>query len=251
MIEVARSLGGVLTLDDLAMHQSTLTDPISIDYARRRLWECAPNGQDKPTVPTKYTHYLIQALRFAFADAQAWIADPAVLPPRHTIAALLSPAVLDVRARQLIADTPDLNPTPVVFPPGGTPRFSSDTVYSPLVPKGVGCSLQNRGVNFDLDANSINVVAPHKRPYHTIIPAMITTPGHRARLIAAFGVQGGFNQPQGHVQVLLQYLAGKLTGVKDAESALDAPRLCLQPEEVVEDDGGQKMVAPVDVEDGC
>ncbi|KAJ3365574.1 hypothetical protein GGF32_008707 [Allomyces javanicus] len=313
IVDVVQSLGGVMTLGDLAMHRSAFTDPISIDYAGHRLWECAPNGQglvalialgildrahalglmpdrmedqlaakirahpDQPNVPTQYAHYLIQALRFAFADAQAWITDPAVLPPEETIATLLSPAVLDVRARQLVADTPDLAPAPLVYPPGGAPRFSSDTVYfcvgdaegnacsfifsnyqgfgNAAVPKGFGFTLQNRGANFDVDPRSINVVAPHKRPYHTIIPAMLTTPtSSNAKLISAYGVMGGFNQPQGHVQVLLQYLAGKATGLKDPQLAIDSPRLCLQPEEnvegVLEEDGDQKTIAPVDVEEG-
>lgn len=184
-----------------------------------------------------YLHAIIEALRISFADASWWVADPNV--ERVPTASMISQPYLAERAALF-------DPTqacPVVH--HGSPALqSSDTVYfaasdadgnaisfinsnyagfgTCIIPEGCGFTLQNRGSNFSLDAEHPNVLAPRKRPYHTIIPAAVTNL-HDGSLHSVYGVMGGFMQPQGHIQVLLGQIVGGLT----PQQALDAPRICI------------------------
>jgi gamma-glutamyltranspeptidase/glutathione hydrolase len=185
-----------------------------------------------------YLHAVIEALRIAFADGTWFITDPNVV--RVPSSSLISSPYLSFRAKLFNPTQATAHPIP-----HGSPAHSrSDTVYfattdsagngcsfinsnyggfgTCIIPAGCGFTLQNRGANFSLDANHPNVFAPQKRPYHTIIPAMITNP-EDGSLHSVFGVMGGFMQPQGHVQVLLNMLVFKL----NPQAALDAPRFCI------------------------
>ncbi len=260
---VVQSAGGCLTIDDLADHQSSWEEPIHTNYRGINFWECPPNGQgltallalnilegfnlDKmPALSMKRMHLMIEALRLAFADTRWFVADPTFssIPVKE----LLSKDYAQER-RKLI----NLSKA-VIDQQHGSPFSSSDTVYfsvvdrqgnacsfinsnymgfgTGIVPSGWGFSLQNRGHNFSLDPSHPNCLAPRKRPYHTIIPALATrplssiasnsTPGEQ--LYACFGVMGGFMQPQGHVQVAVNLIDDQL----DPQQALDQPRFCIE-----------------------
>lgn len=250
--------GGRLDVADLAAHRSTWDAPISTEYRGLRVWECPPNGQGLAALlalgivaeddlaalaPAERWHLLIEAMRLAFADARRWVADPAFadLP----LAELLSPAYSAARRSQIDPRRANLDPRSGLpaaerLPMQSAPR--SDTVYlsvvdgqgnacsfinslyhgfgSGLVAPGTGVALQNRGALFSLDPQHPNRLEPGKRPYHTIIPALAT---RGDELWASLGVMGGFMQPQGHVQVLVNLLELALS----PQEALDAARFCL------------------------
>lgn len=267
IVSVIKEAGGVLSAEDLASHVSTWEEPISITYRGYRVFECPPNGQGitalialnilegfdlaaLESLSVESLHLMIEAMRLAFADSRWYVADPKF--SNVPVKELLSKAYADERRKliNLKRTTTDQH--------HGTPTNSSNTVYlsvvdkfgnacsfinsnywgfgTGIVPKGFGFTLQNRGHNFSLIANHPNALEPGKRPYHTIIPAMVTREADDS-LYASYGVMGGFMQPQGHVQVLSALVDKGL----DPQAALDLPRFCID----VDEDGGE-----VAMEDG-
>jgi len=259
--------GGVLDEQDLAEHRSTWEEAISTTYRGIRLWECPPNGQGltallalnileafdlrglDPLSPERL-HLQIEALRIAFADTRWFVADPAVSPA--PLDALLSKDYAAERRKLIDPRRATINPI------HGSPTGGSNTVYltvvdgegnacsfinsnyagfgTGIVPSGRGFTLQNRGHNFSLEPNHPNALAPRKRPYHTIIPALATReiPKQPSRmdpsapqtgeiLYASFGVMGGFMQPQGHVQVF----SALVDDAETPQAALDRARFCI------------------------
>lgn len=256
IVAVLKEAGGCMSLDDLAQHKSQWVEPVSTTYRGMRVWECPPNGQgiaallalnllegfdlaSLDPLSADHLHLEIEAMRLAFADARRYVADPDRAPA--PLNGLLSKEY--AAARRSLID-PHKAAKTVRF---GTPLGSSDTVYfcvvdavgnacsminsnylgfgTGIVPRGWGFSLQNRGHNFSLDPQHPNVLGPNKRPYHTIIPGMITREADQS-LYAPFGVMGGFMQPQGHVQVVTALLDHGL----NPQAALDLPRFCIDPD---------------------
>lgn len=249
IVEYCQTNGGFITLDDLAGTKSNWVDPISTDYRGYTVYEIPPNGQGitalialnivegfdlakmKQTDPASYYHTLIEATKLAFADRGRYIADPAVA--KVPVAELLSKDYAAKR-RQLI-DPKKANDS---VPPGEI-NVGSDTTYFTVVDKdgnaisfinslfdsfgsGVvagdtGIILQNRGSGFSLDPKHPNRLEPGKRPFHTIIPAMVFKGD---QLFMSFGVMGGAIQPQGHLQVLVNLLDLGM----GLQEAMDAPR---------------------------
>ncbi|THH17393.1 hypothetical protein EW146_g3404 [Bondarzewia mesenterica] len=254
IVELIQSKGGVMELEDLAKHETTFVEPIKYTYAGEvTVYECPPNGQGITALlalgileqiqeqgkvgnliemehnSVQYLHTLVEALRLAFADSQYHVADPdfKTIP----VDKLLSKEYLASRAALFdpsktnpeVVHTPSTSQASIVTDQWGNACSYIQSNYAGFgtgaVPKGCGFTLQNRGSGFTLRENHPNAVQGGKRPYHTIIPALATRGDD---LFLSYGVMGGFMQPQGHVQVLLNVLRGF-----SPQAALDAPRFCI------------------------
>jgi len=246
LVAASTAQGGAMALADLAAYRPEWVEPIGQDHAGYRLHEIPPNGQgitalialgllnhvDLASLPVdgaQAQHLQIEAMKLAFADVYRFVAEPANM--EVTPAQLLDPAYLAQRARLIdprrAQDFGAGNPVK-----GGTIYLSAADEAGMMVSfiqsnymgfgSGVvlpdwGLSLQNRGHGFSLDAASANVVAPGKRPFHTIIPGFLTKQG---RPVMSFGVMGANMQPQGHVQTLVRMLDHH----QHPQAACDAPR---------------------------
>ncbi len=250
--------GGWLSEEDLAAHASEWVEPIGVSYRGHQVWELPPNGQGAAVLQmlnllepfdlgklghnsADHLHLLAEVKKIVYADRAVFYADPAFadLPLKRLLSkeyARQRLVLLDVGRAALAVPPGDL-PAPPRAP--GPPQ-DGDTIYltvvdgernavsliqsnyagfgSGLVPERAGFGLQNRGNLFSLDPAHANALAPGKRPFHTIIPAMVTRDG---RPVFSFGVMGGDMQPQGHVQVLCNLLDFGL----NVQEAGDAPRL--------------------------
>jgi len=227
--------GGYFSLRDFADHTDEWIDPVSANYRGYDVWELPPNGQGIAALQmlnvlerydlrslghnsAEHLHLFVEAKKLAFADRAKFYADPAFgeLPVKGLISK-------EYGQRQ--ASRINLNKAAGDVAAGDPKLARADTIYMCAVDKDrnccsliqsnymgfgskrvtgdVGFAMQNRGALFALDDQHLNRLEPHKRPFHTIIPAFVTKDG---KPWFCFGVMGGDMQAQGHVQVLVNMI---------------------------------------------
>jgi gamma-glutamyltranspeptidase/glutathione hydrolase len=240
--------GGFLTVDDLAGFEVEWPDPVSTTYQGVEVFELPPNNQGLIALEAlnvaaeldagsydredpEGVHRFAEAMKLAFHDGHRYITDP----DYEDVPDLASTAWARERA-QAVGDTANQD---VSFGVPDSHAEDADTVLltvaddagnvvsyinsrfagfgSGLVAGDTGIALQNRGASFSLDPDHPNSLEPGKRPFHTLVPAVAK---FDADDWAAFGVMGGYMQPQGHLQVLSNILDHDM----DLQAALDAPR---------------------------
>jgi gamma-glutamyltranspeptidase/glutathione hydrolase len=241
--------GGSLKASDFAAYTADWVTPISQNYRGHTLHEIPPNGQGIAALITlgilgnfdlaalvrdgvDSQHLQIEAMKLAFADVYRYVADEASM--EVTAQQMLDPSYLKQRAALIdmkkAQDFKAGNPAK-----GGTIYLTAadengmmvSFIQSNYMGFGSGCvepefgiSLQNRGHAFAVRTgglNPANLVAPGKRPFHTIIPAFLTKDGQP---VMSYGVMGANMQPQGHVQTLVRMLDYQ----QNPQTACDAPR---------------------------
>ena len=265
IVAASEAEGGLLGHDDLAQHESTWVEPIRTGYRGVEVAELPPNGQGltallaldvlacfEPASPTSALdwHRRIEAVKLAFADRDAYVADPEYA--RVPVSELLDASYARSRAA-LIGER--------ALPAAATGLARSDTTYlcaadaegnlvsfiqSLFAPfgSGVGCGetgivLQSRGSGFRLDPAHPNALAPGKRPLHTIIPGMLLRGGAPWM---AFGIMGGDSQPQSHVSFVSNVVDHGLNPQEALDRARfrwhEGTRVAIESPDATVDEGG-------------
>ena len=251
ILSTSKALGGTMNAADLAEFKPEWVEPISTTYRDWTVYELPPNGQGmaalemlnimetappSPDGPLSLAelHKKIEAMKLAYADLQRYNADPRFA--KVPVKGLLSKEYAKDRAKQIDAEHANCN---VSY---GTP--TSDTTYltavdregnivsliqsnfesfgSGITVRGMGFVLQDRGALFSLDPASPNVLAPRKRPFHTIIPAFM----ERGNQHIGFGIMGGANQPLAHAQ----FVSNIADYGMNLQQALETARFTVHPE---------------------
>jgi len=235
IVAYSDKVGGLFTMDDFLNHRATWVEPVSTSYRGYEIWELPPSGQGiaalqmlnliepydvKAMGPgsTNWLHLFCEAKKIAFEDRAKFYADIDVVDV--PVNSLISKEYAKQRGKQI-----DMKQASQDVRHGDPKIINGDTVYltvvdkdrnccsfiqsifhgfgSKITPPEVGFAIQNRGALFSLDENHLNRLDPHKRPFHTIIPAMVTK---EDKPYFSFGVMGGDMQPQGHVQILVNMI---------------------------------------------
>ncbi len=233
---------GFIDLDDLKEYDCEFVDPISVNYKGYDVCEIPPNGQgitalmalnllkkeELPQGTINTLHRQIEAVKIAFSDTLKYVTDPKFMKLNPDF--LLSDKYVDLRKKDL-TDKAVLH-KPIDYKKAGTVYLATadkdgnmvsfiQSNYmgfgSGIMIDGTGISMQNRGHTFSLEEDHHNKLEPRKRTYHTIIPGFLMKDN---KAIGPFGVMGGFMQPQGHLQVVMNLIDYKM----NPQAALDAPR---------------------------
>ena len=249
IVDYVRKEGGFFSMRDFEDHHSDWIEPVSTNYRGYDVWELPPNGQGIAVLQilnilenydvksmgfgsAEYIHTFVEAKKLAFEDRAKFYADPDF--NKLPIKGLISKTYANERNKLI-----NPNRSAKIYP-AGNPEHGN-TIYlttadkdgnmvsliqsnyrgmgSGMTPGKLGFVLQDRGEMFSLDPNHMNKFEPHKRPFHTIIPAFITKDGQP---FISFGLMGGSMQPQGHVQMVVNLIDFGM----NLQEAGDAPRIC-------------------------
>lgn len=250
ILQISREQGGTFVATDLLDFKPEWVEPLSTTYRGWTVYELPPNGQgvaalamlnlmERFPLPqygpqsARALHVMIEAKKLAYADMLRYVGDPRF--GRVPVKQMVSKELAERRAKQVDPERAQASVQPADL---GGEKFGGDTIYmctidrdgnivsliqsnyrgfgSGLVPPGTGFMLQDRGGLFSLEPGHPNVVAPHKRPLHTIIPAFMEKDGVRI----GFGIMGGWNQAQAHAQ----FVANVVDFGMNIQEALEAPR---------------------------
>jgi gamma-glutamyltranspeptidase/glutathione hydrolase len=250
IVQFMEKEGGLVTAEDLAKHHSTWEKPISTTYLGNPVIAFPPNTQGVTLLEAlnvaeasdvkamgrnsaDYIHTLVEDAKLAYADRDKYVADPAFV--QVPVDRLISKDYAADLARRL-KDQLKANEGSSNADRDGT----GDTVFLGVVDKdgnavsmiqslfaafgsgrmvpGTGVTLHNRGSLYVLDTTHAQVIAPGKRPFHTLCPAMVLNPDRSLKMVV--GTPGGDGQPQTLVQVITNVLAFGLT----PQQAVEAPR---------------------------
>jgi gamma-glutamyltranspeptidase/glutathione hydrolase len=250
LVALGKEVGGLWTMDDFAANKPTWVEPVKTTYRGYDVWELPPPGQGIAALQmlnslepydlakmgpnsADYWHLFTESKKLAFADRAKYYADP--LFAKSPVTELISKDYAKRRGGLI-----DMAKAATNIPAGEARLSQSDTIYLTVVDKDRNCvsliqsnymgfgsglahpelgfGIQNRGCLFSLDPAHANKLEGGKRPFHTIIPAMVTKDG---KPWLSFGVMGGDMQPQGHVQILVNLIDFQM----GLQAAGEAPRI--------------------------
>lgn len=249
IVAYSQRIGGFFQIEDFTHHHSEWVEPLKVNFRDYDVWELPPNGQGIAVLQmlnmlkrfelaamghnsVQYLHTLVEIKKIVYEDRAKFYADPQFV--KIPVKELLSDEYAAKRLEYFNSTRANYQ-----IPAGDISLEAGDTVYltvvdrdrnavsliqsnyagfgSGNVPDGLGFCIQDRGCLFSLEEGHANVIEPGKRPFHTIIPAMVTK---NDQPVFTFGVMGGAMQPQGHVQVLLNIIVFGM----NVQEAGDAPR---------------------------
>lgn len=247
IVSYVKEQGGFLSMRDFEDHHSDWVEPISVNYRGYDVWELPPNGQGTAALQMlnilenydiasmgfgsdEYMHLFIEAKKLAFEDRAKYYSDMDFndIPVKALISKEYAKErmalIKDRSARSYPAGELEMGNTiylTVADVEGNMVSLIQSNyrgMGSGMTPGDLGFILQDRGELFSLDKDHMNVYEPHKRPFHTIIPAFITKDG---KPFVSFGLMGGAMQPQGHAQIVINLVDFGM----NLQEAGDAPRI--------------------------